>query len=66
MTVGDILTAIFVVVVGLGMLALYLKNLYKVYRVYKGELEFSFWTIIRAIGIFVPAIGITMGFKNGV
>ena len=65
MTVGGILTFIFIVLVSLGMLALYLKNLHKVYRVFKGEVKFTFWTAIRTVGIFMPAIGITMGFNNG-
>lgn len=65
MTVGGILTFIFVVVVSFAMLALYLKNLYKVYRVLKSEVKFTFWTAIRIVGIFMPAVGITMGFKNG-
>ena len=65
MTVGGILTFIFLTVVSLGALALYLKSFYKVIRVFKGELRLTFWTGIRIVGIFMPAIGITMGFKNG-
>ena len=65
MTVGGILTFIFLSVVSLGALVLYLKSFYKVIRVFKGEVQFSFWTVIRVVGIFMPAIGVTMGFKNG-
>ena len=44
---------------------LYVRNLYKVIQTLKGKSAISIRTVIRAIGVFFPILGIVMGLVKG-
>lgn len=69
----DIFVGIFMTVVG-GLVAivvcgalllLYLKNAYKVLQTLQGKTGYSVLTAVRAVGIFIPLLGIVMGLVKG-
>lgn len=53
------------VVVAGAILLLYLKSLFKVIRALQGRSEFSPMTLVRVVGIFIPVLGVLMGFVKG-
>ena len=66
----DLVTQILLFSAGFVLIAfvvyLYLNNLFKVVRTVQGENQYSIRTILRAIGIFLPLLGVFMGCIKGV
>ena len=53
------------IIFGLGVVMLYARNLFKVIKTVQGDTQFSLRTILRVFGIFMPLLGVAMGFVNG-
>ena len=54
--IGHIMLAVLVII----LLGLYLWNIWKLIKAAKAQ-KFTLQTIARAVGVFVPVVGIVMG-----